>query len=261
MSMFDDPFFGSIGDFAFPDLETFADQVPAKDDSVADEMAKPKAVMLQGIKHIPRKIIGRAAMEQLLPRHMSDGECYHCFTFGKLDSMDFLNHVVRDQRLHYVAMSSWAISASALAELDDYMKRGDLGRIDFYVSDYFIKSHNGAEYAAMKAFQERHGSRIAAFLNHSKVMTCFGERYDCVIETSANANANPRNEQVTVTIGGELADWYKSIFDGMEQFNADGTPEGWEPWKRGESWGRCQSAGTPARAHRTPPGARSDPRT
>ena len=199
---------------------------------VADAIAEPKVKMLRGIKHIPRKILGRAAMEQLLPRRLKEDECYHCFTFGRLDSMDFLNHIIRDQHIQYVAMSSWAVNASALAELDDAINRGDLDRVDFYVSDYFIKSHNGTEYQAMKAFQEKHPCKIAAFLNHSKVMAIFGDRYDCVIETSANANANPRNEHVTVSISSELAFWYKEVFDYIEPFNPYDTPEGWMPWER-----------------------------
>lgn len=194
-------------------------------------MSAPKVTMMQGVTHIPRKVVGRAACEQLLPRHLEEGQCFHCFTFGKLDSMDFLNHVLRDQRLHHVSLATWAISSSALAELDEAIERGDLGGVDFYVSDYFVKCHGGKEYRAMLEFQRKHACKVAAFLNHAKVMACFGERYDCVIETSANANANTRNEQVCVTVSSELARWYLELFDDVEPFNAQAVPEGWEPYR------------------------------
>lgn len=54
--------------------------------------------------------------------------------------------------------------------------------------------------------------------NHSKVMVLFGEKFDAVIESSANVNTNPRIENTVITVDSELALWYKNFFDGIKSF-------------------------------------------
>ena len=56
------------------------------------------------------------------------------------------------------------------------------------------------------------------FRNHAKVMILLGERFDAVIESSANVNTNPRTEQTVITVDSELARWYKEFFDGIKSF-------------------------------------------
>ena len=67
------------------------------------------------------------------------------------------------------------------------------------------------------------------FRNHSKVIVALGERFDAVIESSANVNTNPRCEQAAITVDTELAIWYKNFFDGVKSFerNFDDI----EPWR------------------------------
>lgn len=54
--------------------------------------------------------------------------------------------------------------------------------------------------------------------NHSKVMVLFGEKFDAVVESSANVNTNPRIESSVITVDSELARWYKNFFDGLISF-------------------------------------------
>lgn len=61
-------------------------------------------------------------------------------------------------------------------------------------------------------------------------MAGFGERFDFVIEGSANVNTNPRSECAVITVDSGLARWYKDeIFDKIQSFNKDF--EGWQPYK------------------------------
>lgn len=61
-------------------------------------------------------------------------------------------------------------------------------------------------------------------------MAGFGERFDFVIESSANVNTNPRSECTVITIDTELARFYKEeIFDNIQSFNRD-FPN-WEPYR------------------------------
>ena len=49
-------------------------------------------------------------------------------------------------------------------------------------------------------------------------MVIFGEKFDCVIEGSANINTNPRTEQMVITVNSELAKFYKEYFDEIKSF-------------------------------------------
>ena len=62
------------------------------------------------------------------------------------------------------------------------------------------------------------GGRVAICRNHSKIMVALGERFDCVVESSANVNCNPRIENTVITVDSELARWYKNFFDGLISF-------------------------------------------
>ena len=62
-----------------------------------------------------------------------------------------------------------------------------------------------------------------------KVTVIYGEEYDCVIESSANVDTNPRAENTCITVDTGLADFYKEWMDGLPNFD-----EGWKDW---QPWG------------------------
>ena len=90
--------------------------------------------------------------------------------------------------------------------------------MDFYCGEIFRGSYT-AEYEAVVALEKKYGGRLCIFRNHSKIMVLLGDRFDAVIESSANVNTNPRTEQTVITTDTELAHWYKEIFDGIISFD------------------------------------------
>lgn len=46
-----------------------------------------------------------------------------------------------------------------------------------------------------------------------------GERFDCLIESSANVNTNPRSENTVLTVDDELVDAYVNLFKEIKPFN------------------------------------------
>ena len=46
-----------------------------------------------------------------------------------------------------------------------------------------------------------------------------GERFDCLIESSANVNTNPRSENTVLTVDKELVEDYINLFNGIKSFN------------------------------------------
>ena len=95
-----------------------------------------------------------------------------------------------------------------------------VGRLDFFMEEIFKGSYPDV-YAATKEFIAECGGRLVIFRNHSKVMAIEGERFDCLIESSANVNTNPRSENTVVTVDRELTADYIRLFSEIVPFNRD----------------------------------------
>ena len=100
-----------------------------------------------------------------------------------------------------------------------------LGRVDFYVGEIFTGSYPEV-YAAVVDFVGECGGRLVVFRNHSKLMAIVGERFDCLIESSANVNTNPRSENTVLTVDRSLVRDYIELLNGIQSFDhtTDGVP-------------------------------------
>lgn len=171
-----------------------------------------------GHRQISRKLRSEAALEKVLDWHFKPGDCYHCFSFGDVDSLTFLKHVLKQQRIRYLALSTWCMAGEDVDDLRAWHKRGMIGRIDFYLGEIFQGSY-APIYEKLVDLCEETGGRIVIFRNHSKVMIVQGERFDCLIESSANVNTNPRSENTVLTVDKELVEDYINLFNGIKSFN------------------------------------------
>ena len=176
------------------------------------------------------RLLSQAALDKALPWHPEPG-AYHCITSGDVDALSYLRHVVKSQRVEYALISTWCMAKADAEEVLSWVERGDLGRVDFYVGEIFKDGYRGCLDVLYRVC-ERCGGRVARFRNHSKVMAVYGADYDCVIETSANVDTNPRTEQAVMTVGDTgLCDFFKGYYDGIRDF--DGRYRDWQPWERG----------------------------
>lgn len=173
-----------------------------------------------GKRHLTRKAASEAALEKQLDWRFSDGDCYHCFSFGDVDSLTFFKHVLRQQPVQYLALSTWCMAGEDVRALADWHRRGMLGRVDFYVGEIFASSYPEA-YDEAAALCRACGGRLVVFRNHAKVMAIIGDRFDCLIESSANVNTNPRSENTVITVDRQLVRDYIALFNGIVPFNAD----------------------------------------
>lgn len=189
-------------------------------DTEQEETEKPSIRIAHryGHRHLTRKAASEAALSEQLDWHFREGDCYHCFSFGDVDSLTFLKHVLRQQRVHYLALSTWCMAGEDVDDLRQWHRRGMLGRVDFYVGEIFPGSYPEV-YAAVLDFLPECGGRIAVFCNHAKVMAIVGERFDCLIESSANVNANPRSENTVITVDRQLVADYIDLFNGIKSFD------------------------------------------
>ena len=175
------------------------------------------------------RLLSEASLADALPWHLEEGAAYHCLSSGDVDSLTYLRHIAREQKLFYVALSTWCMATSDAKEMLEWCKRGNVQRIDFYVGEIFKNGYRGC-LDVLDEICVLTGGRVARFRNHSKLMIFFGERYSGVIESSANVDTNPRTEQTCVTIDRGLAEFYLDYFDGINDF--DGRYKEWRPWER-----------------------------
>lgn len=106
-------------------------------------------------------------------------------------------------------------------DIDDlraWHRRGMLGRVDFYVGEIFPGSY-AEVYAAVLDFVAECGGRVVVFRNHAKVTIIVGERFDCLIESCANVNTNPRSENTVLTVDRSLVADYVDLFNGIVSFD------------------------------------------
>lgn len=172
------------------------------------------------------RLLSQEALERALPWHLERGCAYHVISAGDVDSLTYLRHIAREQRIRYAIVSTWCMATADAEEMMEWVERGIVGRFDFYVGEIFKDGYRGCR-DKLDEICALCGGRVARFRNHSKVMAVFGEEYDCVIESSANVDTNPRTEQTCITVSGELARFYKEYYDGINDF--DGKYRDWRP--------------------------------
>lgn len=212
--------------FSLPGI-SFAqvEETPAVEEPEQEAPTPIRVAHRYGHRQLTRKASSEAALSAQLDWYFSEGDCYHCFSFGDVDSLTFFKHVLRQQRVHYLALSTWCMAGEDVDDLREWHRRGMLGRVDFYVGEIFPGSYP-LVYDAALDFVRECGGRLAVFRNHSKVMAIVGERFDCLIESSANVNTNPRSENTVLTVDRELVRTYVELFNGIKSFDhaTDGVP-------------------------------------
>jgi hypothetical protein len=184
-----------------------------------------------GSRQLWRKAASEKALEEAINWHFQEGDSFHCFSFGDVDSFSFFKMVLRQQPIRYAAISTWCMAGEDVMDLRKWHEREMVGRVDFFMGEIFRGSYPDV-YAATKEFIEECGGRLVIFRNHSKVMAIEGERFDCLIESSANINTNPRSENTVVTVDRELVSHYIRLFSEIIPFNTD---YGAEPYRGKEA--------------------------
>ena len=194
-----------------------------------EQLAEDKrtvAVFKTMAPHKKMRLLSEAALDEVLPWHLEDGAAYHVLSCGDVDSLTYLRHIVKEQRLDLVVLATWCMATKDAEEMRAWLERGDVKRFEFYVGEIFKNGYRGCR-DVLDQICEECGGRVARFRNHSKVILFFGEKYSGVIESSANVDTNPRTEQTCITVDRDLALFYKEYYDGINDF--DGGYKEWQP--------------------------------
>lgn len=211
------------------DINLDLDYKPKQEKELPQEKPKAKVYTRGTQRHHTRRLTSELALENELPWHFEAGNTYHCISGGDVDSLTYLRSIVKQQKIQWCMLSTWCMAITDLEEIRDWMRKGYIGRVDFYVGEIFPNSYREIfEFLKRECIQPE--ARVAVFRNHSKIMAGYGERFDFVIESSANVNTNPRTEQATISIDTGLVDFYKEFFDGIVSFERDF--DNWKPYTK-----------------------------
>lgn len=184
-----------------------------------EELKTGKAVQVKKTenRHAMRRVLSELALEKELDWHFEQGVSYHSISFGDVDALTYMRVIVKQQRIKYALVSTWCMASEDISEIRSWIDKGYIGRVDFYVGEIFKASYY-RQYQELIDLCKSLGGRVAICRNHAKVMVLLGERFNAVIESSANVNTNPRIENTVITVDSELAYWYKEFFDGIKSF-------------------------------------------
>lgn len=204
----------------------FGNERNKDDDNIENDIEQENTATALKTKnrHMFRRFTSERQLEDILDWDFEDGACYHVISMGDIDSLTFLKLVLRQQAVEYCLLSTWCMAAADINELERYLELGRIKRLDCYVGEIF-KGTYAKEYLMLCGVMDKYGGRICIFRNHAKVYAGFGDKFDFVIESSANVNTNPRTENTVVTINSELARMYKDFYDGIKSFGRD--YDGW----------------------------------
>lgn len=213
----------------FSELENLTIDNEAEETADAEEeQARSARAFRLMTTHDKMRLMSEAKADEILPWHFEKGTSYHVVSYGDVDSLTFLRHIVKQQPLDYVLLSTWCLEREDAAEIERWVRRGDVRRIDFYVGEIFKTTYRGAR-DVLERTARSCGGRVCRFRNHSKVMAGVGKDFSFVVESSANVNTNPRAEQTCITVDDGLFRFYKEFYDQMKDF--DGDFKNWEPFE------------------------------
>ena len=192
------------------------DEPEMDEDAVIEPDNKSRAMKTRD-RYIYRRFTSERTLENILDWDFEKGTAYHVISAGDIDSLSFLKFVLRQQPLRYCALSTWCMTLKDVEEIERFIERKRIERLDSYVGEIFKGSY-ALEYEKLTELHKRYGGRLAIFRNHAKIYVGFGSKFDFVIESSANINTNPRAENTVITVDTELAMFYKQYYDGIKSF-------------------------------------------
>jgi|GEM_PF-2859846 len=162
-------------------------------------------------QNMARRYSSEKKLEELIDWDFAAGNSYHVISQGDIDSLTFLRHIIKQQHIKEVIISTWCMGISDILEIESWIKVHRIDFVHFYVGEIFKASYAG-EYEELKKLQKEGKANVSIFRNHSKVMCGHGDKFSFVIESSANINTNPRCENTVITCDHSLTDFYINFY-------------------------------------------------
>ena len=171
-------------------------------------------------KHEARRAKSESVLDQILPSEIKDGETWHVMSSGDVDSLSFAKHIIKNNKMDYVAFSTWCMALTDVKQLEEWIVSGEIAWLDAYVGEIFPGTY-AKETDELKRVVSMTPGRLCVFRNHSKVFLMRSGDKCWVIQSSANINTNPRTENTCITADTGLFYHHKKYFDSIKSFSKD----------------------------------------
>lgn len=179
--------------------------------------------------HLYRRAFSESKLFDIIDRDFTPGATYHCISGGDIDSLSYVKHIIRQQDLNYLLLSTWCMANDDVLQLREWVEAGKIKRLDAYCGEIFPGSYS-VQHEGLKKVVDLCSGRVAIFRNHAKVYAGTGDKFSFGIESSANINTNPRTENTTITVSQDIFEFYKDFFDKIRSFNRD--YDNWKIWNK-----------------------------
>jgi len=186
-----------------------------KEIKTEEKKSNPRSViMARQTKNTYRRAFSETQLLDLVD-NFQEGYQYNFITGGDVDALSYLKLILRHQKLDHLILSTWCMAVEDIYQIRDYLKNGQIKKIDAYVGEIFPSTYR-KEYELLKTVITRDYGKIVVFRNHSKIFAGYGDKFHFGIQTSANINTNPRTENGCITIDKAMYEFYLSYYDGVK---------------------------------------------
>ena len=170
-------------------------------------------------KQIYRRAFSETNLLDLVSE-FKEGYSYNFITGGDVDALSYLKLILRHQNLDYCLLSTWCIAMEDIFQLEEFLEKGLIKKLDCYVGEIFPNSYKN-EYKKLKEIMNKFSGKIVVFKNHSKIFAGYGEKFHFGVQSSANINTNPRTENGCITISKDIFDFYFEYYNGIKSFEKE----------------------------------------
>lgn len=203
--------------------DLFEQELAAAEAEQAAAETEKKAVCIARRKNktLLRRANSEAHLAEIMPEIEKDTS-YHIISRGDIDSMTYLVHMLKTRGpIKMLTLSTWCMAMPDVEEIDIAIDTGMIGHCHFCVGEIFPNQYPD-EYDMLRQIETTGNVRVTVARNHSKIMLGSDPEKDWyfVIESSANANTNPRIEQTAIHTSRDLHDFYKDFFDNLRDIDA-----------------------------------------
>lgn len=192
----------------------------AREARAATIRQKTAAIVRKQTRLQLRRANSEATLAQVLPSPIQPGTSCHCISSGDVDALSYIAHIAKQHtRLDELLLSTWCLALPDVQWLAEQQKARRIGRLRFYCGE-ILRATYPDTYDAICQLERAGKATLAISRNHAKVTLIKAGKARYTIESSANANTNPRIEQTAIHTDPDLHAFYDAFFTAIRCIDA-----------------------------------------
>ena len=150
--------------------------------------------------------------------NLEKGMCEFALSNGSFSLIDLLDYILEFTGSANMDISTWVASYASVRHVEDFLEENRIHNFRFLVDRGFVNTRRPLYNKIIQIY----GDVVAVCSNHSKFTIIYNEKYNFVIETSANLNKNNRLENFRVTEDKDYCDFFRGVFDEFFELHKNG---------------------------------------